>query len=296
MTRISLAQIGTTMFDTPATLRRVEAMCRTSAASDARLLVFPEALLGGYPKGLTFGATVGNRSPAGRDLFLRYTQSAIRCPGPETDLLANLSHELNLHIVIGVVERDRGTLYCTSLLFTPDRGLLTRHRKLIPTGTERLIWGMGDGSTMKVTETELGRIGMAICWENYMPMYRQHLYNQGVELWCAPTVDAREIWQTSMRHIAYEGRCFVLSPCQYLTKANWPRESDAIPSEEYGEIDGKSLVVSPLGQILTQPLYGEGLLYADLDMNDIARGKFDLDVAGHYARPDVFELQTPASA
>ncbi len=287
MTRIALAQIGTTMFNTPSTLTRVEAMCRTAAASGARLLVFPEALIGGYPKGLTFGATIGLRTPTGRDQFLRYSQSAILCPGAETEQLAVLAHELNLHIVIGVIERAGGTLYCTSLLITPDRGLLTKHRKLMPTGTERLIWGMGDASTMEVAETELGRIGMAICWENYMPMYRQHLYNQRVELWCAPTVDAREIWRTSMRHIAYEGRCFVLSPCQYLTKADWPEDL----RREAGEIDGRSIIVSPLGEVLSSPSQGEGLLYADLDLNDIPRGKFDLDVAGHYARADIFQLR-----
>ncbi len=287
MTRIALAQIGTTMFNTPATLTRVEAMCRTAAASGARLLVFPEALVGGYPKGLTFGATVGLRTPTGRDQFLRYSQSAILCPGAETEQLAVLSLELKLHIVIGVIERAGGTLYCTSLLVTPDRGLLTKHRKLMPTGTERLIWGMGDASTMEVAETELGRIGMAICWENYMPMYRQHLYNQRVELWCAPTVDAREIWRTSMRHIAYEGRCFVLSPCQYLTKADWPEDL----RREAGEIDGRSIIVSPFGEVLSSPAKGEGLIYADLDLTDIPRGKFDLDVAGHYARADIFQLR-----
>jgi nitrilase len=154
----------------------------------------------------------------------------------------------------------------------------------MPTGSERLIWGLGDGSTMQVVDTELGRIGMAICWENYMSLYRQHLYNQGVQLWCAPTVDAREIWQSSMRHIAYEGRCFVLSACQFLAKDDWQQDL----REAGGEIDGRSLVVSPRGEIISGPAEGERLLTADLDLDDIPRGKFDLDVAGHYNRPDVF--------
>jgi len=158
----------------------------------------------------------------------------------------------------------------------------------MPTGSERLIWGLGDGSTMQVVDTELGRIGMAICWENYMPLYRQHLYNQGVQLWCAPTVDAREIWQSSMRHIAYEGRCFVLSACQFLTKDDWQQDL----RETGGEIDGRSLVVSPRGEIVSGPAEGERLLTADLDLDDIPRGKFDLDVAGHYNRPDVFTFHT----
>jgi nitrilase len=157
----------------------------------------------------------------------------------------------------------------------------------MPTGSERLLWGLGDGSTIEVSQTGIGRIGTAICWENYMPLYRQHLYQQGVQLWCAPTVDAREIWRASMRHIAYEGRCFVLSACQYLTKQDWPDDL----REAGGTIDGRSLVVSPMGEVVAGPLSGEGLIFADIDLDDIPRGKFDLDVAGHYSRPDVFSFQ-----
>jgi nitrilase len=284
MLRVSVAQAGSVMFDTAKTMERVEGLCRRAAASGARVLVLPEAMLGGYPKGMTFGATVGNRTAEGRDLFLRYSNAAIRCPGPETEQLAALASELRLHIVTGVVERGGSTLYCSSLVIAPDRGLILKHRKLMPTGSERLLWGSGDGTTMQVVETEIGRIGTAICWENYMPLYRQHLYDQGVELWCAPTVDAREIWQTSMRHIAYEGRCFVLSACQKLSKSDWPMDMQ----ETGGEIDGRSLIVSPMGEILAGPRAEDELLFADLDMDDIQRGKFDLDVAGHYSRPDVF--------
>lgn len=284
MVKAAIAQIGSVLFDTPSTLIKVEAQCRKAASAGAQLLVFPEALLGGYPKGMTFGATVGNRTEEGREQFRRYSLAAIECPGAETEALAGWARDLNLHIVIGVVERAGGTLYCSSLLFSPQQGLVARHRKLVPTGSERLLWGVGDGSTMQVVDTELGRIGMAICWENYMPLYRQHLYNQGVQIWCAPTVDAREIWRSSMRHIAYEGRCFVLSACQFLTKADWPEDL----RDAGGVIDGGSLVVSPQGEILAGPAEGERLVCADLNLDDIPRGKFDLDVAGHYNRPDVF--------
>ncbi len=286
MMRVAVAQVGSALFNTEATLQRVERMCRQAGATGAKLLVLPEALVGGYPKGLTFGATVGNRTDEGRNLFLRYWNSAILCPGVETEMLAGWAKELDLHIVIGVVERGGSTLYCTSLLFSPSAGLISKHRKLMPTGTERLLWGLGDGSTMEAVDTEIGRIGVAICWENYMPLYRQHLYDQGVQLWCALTVDSREIWQASMRHIAYEGRCFVLSACQTLTKADWPDDL----KEEGGEIDGRSLIASPQGQIIAGPIDQEGVLTAEIDMDDIARGKFDLDVAGHYNRPDVFTL------
>jgi nitrilase len=286
MLKVAVAQVGSVLFDTAATLRRVEKLCEEAASSAVRLIVFPEALLGGYPKGLDFGAVVGSRSDAGREMFSRYFKGAVVCPGAETEVLAEWARRLGLHLVIGVVERDGGTLYCSSLLFSPEGGLVAKHRKLMPTGSERLIWGMGDGSTMQVVETEIGRIGMAICWENYMPLYRQHLYEQGVQLWCAPTVDAREMWQTSMRHIAYEGRCFVLSACQRLTKEDWPvdlRETGGV-----GEIEGRSLIVSPQGGVVAGPMAETGLLAAEINMDEIARGKFDLDVAGHYNRPDVF--------
>jgi nitrilase len=284
--KVAVAQTGSVLFNTQATLLRVEGLCRRASSGGARLVVFPEALLGGYPKSLTFGATVGNRTPEGRDLFLRYAKAAIGCPGAETDLLASWSRELNLHIVIGVLERSGGTLYCSSLLFSPDGGLVSKHRKLVPTASERLLWGRGDGSSMQVSETEIGRIGMAICWENYMPLYRQHLYQQGVQLWCAPTVDSREIWGTSMRHIAYEGRCFVLSACQYLTKEDWQDDL----RQAGGTIDGRSLVVSPMGEVIAGPVSGEGLILSEIDLDDIQRGKFDLDVAGHYNRPDIFSF------
>ncbi len=282
--KVSVAQLGSLLFDTRATLAKVESVCRMAAAQGVGLIVFPEALLGGYPKGLTFGVTVGNRSEEGRDLFLRYAKAAVTCPGPETEQLAAWAQELNLHIVIGVVERAGTTLYCSGLLFTPDRGLRFRHRKLMPTAAERYLWGQGHAADIKVVETAIGRIGIAICWENYMPLYRQRLYEQNVELWCAPTVDAREIWKTSMRHIAYEGRCFVLSACQCLTKEDWEEDLQ----DAGGTIDGASLIAAPTGDIVAGPLSGEGLAVADIDLDEIQRGKFDLDVAGHSARPDLF--------
>jgi nitrilase len=283
MLKVAAAQVGSVLFDTAATLLRVQARCEEAAAAGVRLVVFPEALLGGYPKGLDFGAVVGSRSEAGKAMFVRYFKGAVSCPGVETEMLAERAKRLGLHIVIGVIERDGGTLYCTSLLFSPE-GLVGKHRKLMPTAMERLIWGIGDSSTMRVVETEIGRIGMAICWENYMPLYRQHLYEQGVQLWCAPTVDTREMWRTSMRHIAYEGRCFVLSACQRVTKEDWPEDL----REVGGVIEGRSLIVSPFGEVVAGPMEETGLAVAEIDMDEIARGKFDLDVAGHYNRVDVF--------
>ena len=180
-------------------------------------------------------------------------------------------------LVIGVIERAGGTLYCTALFFAPDGTLAGKHRKLMPTAMERLIWGFGDGSTLPVIETGFGKIGAVICWENYMPLLRAAMYAKGIQLYCAPTVDDREVWPVTMRHIALEGRCFVLSACQ---------------SSVSEKIGGGSVIVGPLGKLLAGPNYeGECILTADIDVGEIAEGKFDLDVAGHYARPDVFRLE-----
>lgn len=291
--RVAVIQAGTSLFDTPRTLERMEAHCAEAGAQGVELAVFPEAYIGGYPKGLTFGAVVGSRFPAGRDEYLRYWKAAITVPGVETARIGSFAARMKAHLVVGVIERDGATLYCTALFFGSDGALLGKHRKLMPTGSERLIWGQGDGSTIPVFETVLGRIGAAICWENYMPDLRQSMYAKGISLWCAPTVDEREIWQASMRHIAYEGRTFVLSACQYMTRADAPADYDCHQGNDPQTvlIRGGSVIVNPLGEIVAGPVYDrEAIIAADIDMDDVIRGKYDLDVAGHYARPDVFGL------
>lgn len=294
MSRIAVIQAGSVLFDTPATLEQMSEWCDKASAERAEFLVFPEAYVGGYPKGLDFGARVGSRTPAGRADYLRYWQAAIDVPGPETQRMGEMAARSGTTIVVGVIERERGTLYCTALYFGSDGSLRGKHRKLMPTASERLIWGQGDGSTIGVLDSPQGRFAAAICWENYMPQLRTALYAQDIQLWCAPTVDDRDIWQASMRHIAYEGRCFVLSACQYLTRASAPEAYDCIQGQDASTvlIRGGSVIVSPLGEILAGPLYGaEGVLVADIDLDEVTRGKYDLDVVGHYARPDVFQLQ-----
>ena len=199
---------------------------------------------------------------------------------------------------MGVIERDGqfsgGTLYCTLLYFGPDGQIAGKHRKLKPTGAERLIWGEGDGSTLTVLDTELGKIGGLICWENYMPLARMAIYGKGVEIYLAPTADARETWQATLRHIACEGRCFVLGCNQFVTREMYPanlREMIDLHGQSDVLCRGGSAIVSPLGEVIAGPLYDrEGLLFADLDLGEIVRGKVDFDVVGHYARPDVFQL------
>jgi nitrilase len=291
--RVAVVQAAPVVFDVPRTLAKLADLAADAARRGARLAVFPEAFVPAYPKGLGFGARLGQRSPEGRDEFRRYFDSAVAVPGPAVDALGAAARAAGLFLVVGVVERDGGTLYCTALFFGPDGALLGKHRKLTPTALERLVWGCGDGSTLTVLDTELGKLGAAICWENYLPLYRMALYARGVELYCAPTVDDRDTWLPSMRHVAVEGRCFVLSACQRLLRSDCPPDYACVQGDDPAAvlIRGGSCIVGPLGQVLAGPHFdGEAVLTADLDMADIARGKYDLDVAGHYARPDVFRL------
>jgi nitrilase len=291
VTRVSAAvvQAAPVAFDVEATLDKVE---RLTAESAAELVVFPEAFVSAYPRGMAFGAVVGSRTDEGRAWFRRYWESSIDVPGPATDRLGAIAREHGVHLVIGVIERDGGTLYCTALFLSPAGELLGKHRKLMPTGAERLVWGTGDGSTMPVFDTPLGRLGAVICWENYMPLMRMGMYAKGVQLYCAPTADARETWVASMRHIACEGRCFVLSANQFARRSDYPADYpvDAADGDEV-LCSGGSVIVSPLGEIMAGPeTGGEAILRAELDLDRIAEGKYDFDVAGHYARPDVFSL------
>ncbi len=289
----AVVQAAPVMFDTPRTLAKLADLARKAASEGADIAVFPEAFVGGYPKGLDFGARLGTRSPAGREDFRRYFESAIAVPGPETEEIGRVARANAIHLVIGVIERDGGTLYCTALMYGPDGRLLGKHRKLMPTALERLVWGCGDGSTLTVVDSAIGRLGSVICWENYMPLLRMAMYAQGIELYCAPTVDDRDTWLPAMRTIAQEGRCFVLSACQYLTRADCPPSYDVAQGSDPAAvlIRGGSCIVDPLGAVLVEPGFeGEAIRVAELDRRLIPRGKYDLDVVGHYARPDVFSL------
>lgn len=263
-------------------LAKAEGLIAQAAAAGAQLAVFPEAFLTGYPKGASFGVLLGSRSEEGRRQFREYLEGAIDVPGPATARLGEAARAHRIWLAMGVIERDGGTLYCTVLFFAPDGTLAGKHRKVMPTALERVIWGFGDGSTLPVIETGFGRMGAVICWENYMPLLRTAMYGKGIQLYCAPTVDDRDVWQSTMRHIAVEGRCYVLAACQYARLGESARET----------IRGGSVIVGPLGEVLAGPIYGsETMLTAEIDLGRIAEAKFDLDVTGHYARPDLFELR-----
>lgn len=296
---VAVVQDASVILDRDASVQKTIDLAERAATTGARLVLFPEAFIPGYPRGLSFGAVVGSRTPAGRGLFRRYAENAIVVPGPETERLAATARDLEIYLAVGVIERDavtRGTLYCTLLLWGPDGELLNKHRKLKPTASERLIWGEGDGSGLRAVPTALGNVGGLICWENYMPLARTALYTQGVELFLAPTADARDSWQATIRHIALEGRCFVLSCNQFVTKADYPGDLDLASQRELAAASdpmsrGGSAIVGPLGEYLAGPLWDEaGILHATIDPGLLAEARFDFDVVGHYSRPDLFFL------
>lgn len=296
---VAVVQPGAVFFDVE---RGVEEACswiEKAGHAGASLVVLPEAYVGGYPWGLSFGTAVGGRTEAGRDTFARYQAHAIEAPSVHTQALGAAAKTAGAYVAVGVIERDStysgGTLFCTILYFGPDGELLGKHRKLKPTAAERLIWGAGDGSTMPVIDAPFGRVGGLICWENYMPLARMAMYGKGVQIYLAPTADARERWQSTLQHIAIEGRCFVLGCNQYVTKKHYPKDlAVAGELESWPDVlcKGGTAIYGPDGACLAGPLWGEeGLLTAEISVDAIARQQFDFDVVGHYARPDVFRFE-----
>ena len=297
--KVAVVQAAPVVFDRERTLKKVHALAADAAGQSARLVVFPEAFVSAYPRGLDFGAVFGSRTDKGREQFRRYWESSVDVPGPAVEALGRTAKSFHIYLVIGVVERDRGTLYCSVLFFAPDGAYLGKHRKIMPTASERLGWGFGDGSTMPVFDTPLGKVGAVICWENYLPLMRAAMYAKGVELYCAPTADPRDSWIASMRHIAVEGRCFVLSCNQFNRRRDFPSDYGVDLGDDPDAIvtRGGSCIVDPFGNFLAGPnTEGEAILIAEIDRAQIVRGKYDLDVVGHYARPDIFELHVDERA
>ena len=292
----AVVQAAPVFFNKAKTVDKIQSLIVQASKEKASLILFPEVIIPGYPRGLIFGTTIGGRTAEGREMFLRYWENSIVVPGPETALLARSAKEANAYVVIGATEKDKisDTLYCTLLYFSPAGNLIHKHRKLKPTAAERILWGEGDGSDLNVLDTTLGKLGGLICWENYMPLARTALYQQGIEIYVAPTADCRGTWQSSLEHIACEGRCFVLGCNQILTTEHYPEELKSQLSSSHPSLpsSGGSCILSPMGKRLAGPLYDrEGILTAEIDHREIIKAKMDFDVIGHYARPDVFELK-----
>ena len=293
--KVAVVQDAPVLFDRNATLEKVERLAQAATDSSAELVLFPEAFVPAYPRGLQFGTVVGSRSSDGRKLWQRYYDNAIQQGDEGFSRLSHISRDQGIFLVIGVVEKEpSGTLYCSTFYFDPAGVLIGKHRKLKPTAAERVIWGEGDGTDLEVMKTEAGRIGGLICWENYMPLARTWLYEQAIEVYCAPTADQRETWQHTLKHIAVEGRCFVLGGNQYVKKEDYPTD---LPGEDLSTLPdvpsrGGSVIVGPMGEDLAGPLWDEaGILYATLEADVLTQSKMDFDPVGHYARTDVFELR-----
>ncbi len=290
--KVCLVQDSPVFFDKEATLIKTEQQVAKYAEQGCELIVFPESYIPGYPRGFSFGAVVGSRTDAGRALYTRYYKNSIDLGGDDLKRLEAMAADHNVYIVMGITEKEdtSGTLYCSMIYLSPTKGLMATHRKIKPTGTERLIWHEAQGDTLVTCDTKIGKLGGLICWENYMPLARMSMYRKGVEIYIAPTADARDEWTSTMKHIALEGRCFVLGCNQYYTKSMYPDAYQHLVVDLPEDCcRGGSIIVSPLGQVIAGPLYDtEGALIAELDIDEVTHSKLDFDVIGHYSRDDIF--------
>lgn len=295
--RVAAVQAAPVLFDKTASAEKAVKLISDAAENGAELVVFPEAFIPCYPKGLSFGINFGGAGTPSKKDYLRFYDNSVLLPGPELSLLCDAARRGKCWVSIGVSERDAvtGTLYCTNVFIDSEGRYAGKHRKIKPTAFERCIWGEGGADTMKAVDTPFGPIGSLICWENYMPLARVAMFEQGVTVYIAPTADSRKEWQATVKHIAQEGRCFVISCNQFVTRGMYPRDLDCLSdlSSAIEEISpGGTCVVAPSGKYIAQPVYHkEETLICDLDLSSLAPLKLDFDVCGHYSRPDLFDFR-----
>jgi nitrilase len=298
MHKIAIVQEAPVLLNRQKTIEKAIGFVEQAAGKGAKLIVFPEAYISGYP------AWIWRLRPGGdwglsEQLHARLLSSAVNIDAHELSALCDAAKDNKVTIVCGLNERDgklsRATLYNTVVIINEQGKILNRHRKLMPTNPERMVWGFGDGSGLNVVDTPVGKIGTLLCWENYMPLARYALYAQGIELYIAPTYDSGDGWIGSMQHIAREARCWVISCGVCLTKsdlpADFPEKEALYPEEDEWINPGDSVVIAPGGEIISGPMRREkGILYAEIELNRVATSKRALDIVGHYARPDLFTL------
>ncbi|MCJ7856506.1 carbon-nitrogen hydrolase family protein [Lachnospiraceae bacterium NSJ-143] len=294
--KIAVVQAAPVLFDKTECVKKAVSYIREAAEKNTELIVFPELFVPGYPYGMTFGFTVGSRDREGREDWKRYYDNSILVPGEETDILCKAAREARAYVSIGVSERDMvsATLYNTNLIFSPEGEIISIHRKLKPTGTERVVWGDADRHYFPVADTPWGPVGSLICWESYMPLARVALYQKGITIYIAPNTNDNEEWQATIRHIAIEGHCYFINSNMFFTKDTYPqnlncqKELNILPDIV---CRGGSCIVDPYGHYLTEPLWDrEGVIYADLDMEKVPMSRMEFDVCGHYSRPDILKL------
>lgn len=304
MPKIAIVQESPVFLDRQKTIEKAVDLVEQAVASGAKLVIFPEAFIPGYP------AWIWRLRPGGDwgisdALHARLLDNSVNLDGDDLVPLCDVAKKHGITIVCGLNEREnqysKATLYNTVVIIGPEGNILNRHRKLMPTNPERMVWGFGDGTGLSVTDTPSGRIGTLLCWENYMPLARYSLYSQGVELYIAPTYDSGDGWIGTLQHIAREGCCWVIGGGVVLTHsdipADFPEKESLYPSSEEWINPGDSVVIAPGGEIIEGPMRNEkGLLYAEVEPNRVGIAKRALDVSGHYARPDIFTLHVNTQA
>ena len=292
--KAGVVQATPALFNIEKTVDIIISWIEIAAAEKCELLLFPESFIPCYPRGFDFDAIIGRRTDKSRDRWLDYWENSIEASSDHVKKIGEAIKKAGMFVALGVTEKENvgGSLYCSLFYFDKQGNLIGRHRKIKPTGLERYIWAESDGSTLVSFETEAGKIGGLICWENYMPLARMALYEKGIEIYLAPTADARQSWQSSMQHIALEGRCFVMACNQFVKKTDYPKKyQEDLINEPDIMCSGGSVIVSPLGEIVAGPLWNcEGLITAELDFSILAKSKLDFDVIGHYSRKDIFQL------
>ncbi|MDX6507664.1 MAG: nitrilase [Gaiellaceae bacterium] len=294
---VACAQVEPVVFDRDATIEKLAATTAEAAGKGAKLVVFPEAVVPAYPSSIWAKALAGWEEDGAKEAFALLAREAVDVPGPAERRLGEIAREHELWLVTGVTERDPahpGTLYNSLLFHGPDGALALKHRKLVPTNHERLVWGPGDGGGLEAVETPYGRLGGLVCWENYMPLARFALYESGVELYVASTADDSEGWQSTLVHIARESRCFVISPSHFQRAASYPDDFPLRRMLDGVDVIGRggSAILGPDGAYLAGPLWDEeGVLYAELDPARLDEERQRFDPVGHYHRPDVLGLE-----
>ncbi len=293
--RVALIQAEPVMFDKAASLEKALGLIAEAARQKPDLIVFPELFIPGYPIGMNFGFSMGKRTEAGRADWKRYYDASVVAGGAEFSMLSKAAQDTGAYISLGFSERDAvvGTLYNSNVIFEPD-GSYKIHRKLKPTGTERVVWGDADRDYFPVTETPWGPIGGLICWESYMPLARVALYQKGITVYLSPNTNDNPEWQATVQHIAIEGKCYFVNADMIVHRSSYPadlNEREAVDRLPETVCRGGSCIVDPYGHYVTQPVWDEeAVIVADLDMNLPAACRMEHDAVGHYARPDVLEL------
>ena len=293
--RIGLVQAEPVLFNKKASLEKALGYIDEAADNGAEFIVFPELFIPGYPVGMNFGFSVGKRTEPGREDWKRYYDASVVAGGEEFMKIAEAAGRTGAYISIGFSERDAvgGTLYNSNAIFEPD-GSYKVHRKLKPTGSERLVWGDADKHYFPVTETPWGPVGSLICWESYMPLARVALYQKGITIYISPNTNDNPEWQATIQHIAIEGKCYFVNADMIIRRDSYPADlkADEIGDLPYWVCRGGSCIIDPFGHYATEPVWDkEAIIYADLDMQKVPASRMEFDACGHYARPDVLDLR-----